>query len=162
MINRLTKPEYICYLALAASSRSEDYFTKVGGVLVDKNWRVLNTSYNGYKSGMKPPERFLLEENRQEKGEHIIHGEQNLLANYTGDAFAIGLTISPCERCCDAIIAHNVQEVYYLQEYHRDTEKKFKKKLDFYGIKYFQLTKDNINNILNYVKDSENILRRLI
>ena len=149
-------------MALAASSRAEDIHTHCGGVLVNKDWRVLNTAYNGYKAGMKIPERFLLEENRKEKGEHIVHCEQNLLSHYTGEAYAIGLTISPCERCCDAIVAHGIQEVYYIEEYHRDVEKKFKKKLDFYGIKYQQMNRDNIINILNYMDEDANKLRRLV
>lgn len=146
---RLSKPEYLCYLALAASSRSEDAHTCVGGVIVNKDWRVLNTAYNGWAPGMTIPDKYLLEENRVEKGEMIIHCEQNLFNFYHDIPFAIGLTISPCHRCCDTIVAHGIKEVYYIEEYHRDVEKRFKTKLDFYGVKYFCMTLENITNIHN-------------
>ncbi len=161
-ILRLSKPEYICYLALAASARAEDIHTRVGGVIVDKNWRVLNTAYNGWKPGMAIPEKFLLEENRAEKAEMIIHCEDNLFNFYHGEPYAIGLTMSPCERCSKTIVAHNIKEVYYLKEYERDTTKKFKKIFDFYSIKYFQLTRKNIENILTFIKMSEKELDKIL
>lgn len=161
-INRLTKPEYICYLAIAASSRAEDIHTRVGGVVVNKDWRVLNTAFNGWKPGMKIPDKYLLEENRKEKAEHIIHCEQNLFNFYHDKPYALGLTISPCKVCADTIKAHGIQEVYYIKEYENDKELKFKEKFDFYGIKYFKLAKENIINILKFIEeDRDNLLKLL-
>lgn len=162
VLKRLTKPEYLCYLALAASSRAEDAHTRVGGIIVDKNWRVLNTAFNGWKQGMTIPERFFLEENRKEKADMIIHCEQNLFNFYHGEPYAIGLTISPCHRCIDTIVAHGIKEVYYIQEYKNDKELAFKKKFDFYGIKYFQLTKQNIHNILYFMQEDVRQLEKLL
>jgi len=161
-IIRLTKPEYICYLALAASSRAEDIHTRVGGVIVNKDWRVLNTAFNGYKPGMSIPEKYLLEENRDEKGEFIIHCEQNLFNFYHDKPYAIGLTMSPCYKCSDTIIAHGIKEVFYIKEYERDKEKKFKQKFDFYGIKYQCLSAENIKNILSFMENDRNSLLKLI
>ncbi len=161
-LRRLTKPEYLCYLAIASSSRAEDIHTRVGGVIVNKDWRVLNVAFNGWKKGMAFPKKFLLDENRNEKGEHIIHCEQNLFNFYHDIPYAIGLTISPCERCVDTIIAHNIQEVYYVKEYERDKELKFKKKLDFYKIHYQQMNKYNIKNILDFMNEDRLDLEKLI
>lgn len=162
MIKRLTKPEYICYLALAAASRSEDVHTRVGGALVDHNWRVLNTSYNGYKAGMPIPDRFLLEENRAEKARYILHAEENLFNYYHGSPFAIGLTMSPCEKCSKLIVAHGVSQVFYIKDYQNDKEKFFKKIFDFYGIEYFRLTNANIKNILRVIEEDKSGLEKLL
>ena len=161
-IKRLTKPEYICYLALAASSRAEDIHTRVGGVIVNKDWRVLNTAFNGWKPGMKMPEKFLLNENRTEKGKHIIHCEQNLFNFHHDIPYALGLTISPCSSCSDTIKANNIKEVYYIKEYERDEKKEFKDKFDFYGIKYRTLTKEEISNILFFMEKDRNSLIELL
>lgn len=146
---RLTKSEYICYLALASSSRSEDEKTQVGSVIVNKDWRVLNTAFNGWKAGMPTPDKYLLEENRLEKNEFIIHAEDNLFNFYHDKPFAIGLTISPCARCSKTIVAHGIKEVYYIKEYWRDTAKEFTKIFNFYDIKYQCLSKESLENIAN-------------
>ena len=162
MIRRLTKPEYLCYLALAASSRAEDKHTRVGGVVVNKDWRVLSTAFNGVKSGQEVPKSWELEENRNEKGELIIHCENNLFNFIHDKPYAIGLTISPCFACSKMIVSHGIQEVYYISEYERDIEKKFKKVFDFYSVKYTQLTKENIRNILDFMAEDSNKLTRFL
>jgi len=142
--NRLSFIEYGAKMAMAAAQRSEDPHTKVGAYLAYLNTkRTVSTGYNGFLSGMEWPERFSLEENRAEKGEMMIHAEQNVFADVRAKdgPYALFLTISPCFPCSKLIVSKNVKEVYYLKEWHRESEK-FKKVFDFFGIKYRELTKE--------------------
>ena len=104
------------------------------------------------------PDSWFLEENRQEKSDLIIHAENNIFNFIHDKPYAIGLTISPCFPCSKMIASHNVQEVYYIKEYERDKEKKFKQVFDFYGIKYTQLNKQSIANILEFMEQDKGIL----
>jgi dCMP deaminase len=161
-IIRLSKPEYICYLALAAASRSEDPFTKTGGVVVNKDWRVLNTGFNGVKAGQSIPNSWFLEKNRQEKSDLMIHAEQNIFNFIHDKPYAIGLTMAPCFNCSKMIVSHGIQEVHFIREYERDLEKKYRKVFDFYEIKFQILSKKNIQNILYFIEQDRNILQNLL
>lgn len=155
MSERLSWEEYGCLLALSAKSRSEDHFTKIGGVAFDKNHRVLGCSYNGLKSGREMPSWMKLKKNRQIKSDLFIHCESNLFAMIKkGECHSICLTQSPCIKCCQQIVALDVKLVIYLKEYQKCN--KFKEFLDFHGIEYKQLSKKNKNNILKYIKNLNN------
>jgi deoxycytidylate deaminase len=155
-MERLTFDEYGCLLALMARSRSEDPFTKVGGVALNKEGRILGVSYNGLYSGMSLPDWMKKEENRDLKSDIFIHCESNLCAQITKDqCHTICLTISPCIKCCQNIAALNIKRVVYVSEYKKCN--KFKKFFDFYGIEYYQLSEDQKNKIKKYILESVNI-----
>lgn len=148
---RLSFDEYGCLLALSAKSRSEDKFTKVGGVGLDKYGRVLGVSYNGLKSGFKYPDWMDKDENRKTKSELMIHAESNLCSLLKrNDCHTICLTISPCVMCCQQICALNIKRVVYLKEYH--SCKKFKEFFDFHKIEYKELNKKSKNKIKGYLE----------
>lgn len=154
-MKRLTFEEYGCLLALMAKSRSEDPFTKIGGVALDKNGRVLGASYNGLKSGFQMPDWMKLEENRVKKSDFFIHCESNLCAQLTkGQCHTLCLSQSPCLKCCQQICALDVKNVIYIKEYAKCD--KFKEFFDFHGIEYKELSKKNKENILKYLKDLKN------
>jgi len=139
-VDRLSFDEYGCLLALMAKSRSEDPFTKVGGVALTKTGRVIGVSYNGLHSGMELPKWMTLEKNRELKSDTFIHCESNLCAQILKDqCHTICLTISPCIKCCQNIAALNIKRVVYISEYSKCN--KFKSFFDFYGIKYIELSK---------------------
>lgn len=150
MSDRLTFEEYGCLLALMAKGRSPDPHTKMGGVALDKNGRLLGASYNGLKSGVEIPEWMTKEENRELKGDFFIHAESNLCALLKkGECQTICLTQSPCIRCCQNIAALDIKKVVYIKEYHRCD--KFKKFLDFHGIEYQELPLISKQKIVRYI-----------
>lgn len=155
MSERLSWNEYGCLLALMAKSRSPDIFTKIGGVALDINGRVLGASYNGLKSGVEMPEWMKLEENREIKSDLFIHCESNLCAQLLkGQCYTLCLTQSPCIKCCQQVCALDIKRVVYLQEYKKCN--KFKDFLSFHQIEYQELTKESKLKILNYIKNMTN------
>jgi len=130
---RPTWPEYGIALAQVAASRSEDIHTKVGAVAFDVNWNTVGTFYNGFL----PKQKFdpLIWQDRDKKNKHIIHAENWLVSKTkNGQVHSVCLTISPCCRCAVLLAAHQVKEVYFGEEYHREQE--FKEIFDFYGIRW--------------------------
>ena len=155
---RLTKEEYVCYLALAASARSEDYFTKSGAALLDIHGNVLGTGTNGLRAGMKVPEWMTKEENRAEKSLLYLHAESNLfLKKKEGDEHLLGLTCSPCVHCSKLISASKVKKVVFVKKYERGTDD-YKRIFDFYNIEYRILIRDEISRILSVLSDDMTIL----
>lgn len=133
-------PEYGVMLAKTASLRSEDPFTKVGAVAFDKNWYTLGTFYNGFLPKQDIDPKIWL--NRDEKNARVIHAEHWLISKTAnGTVYRVCLNISPCSRCAVLLAAHGVKEIYYAEEYHRETD--FKNSFDLYGVKYQQITLNN-------------------
>ena len=131
---RLTKDEYVCLLALAASARSEDPHTTVGAALLDIYGNVLGTGTNGLSPGMKVPDWMYKQENRAQKANLMIHAEMSLwLRKKDGIEHTIGLTISPCSSCSKLIAASKIKNVLYLKNYERG-DGEFRRIFDFYGI----------------------------
>jgi len=154
-MDRLSWDEYGCLLALMAKSRSPDVFTKIGGIALDKNGRVLGASYNGLKSGAEMPHWMTLEKNRKIKSDLFIHAESNLCAQLLkGECDTLCLTQSPCIKCCQQICALDIKKVVYIQEYKKCSQ--FKVFLNFHNIEYKELSKKSKNKILMYLQNSDN------
>jgi deoxycytidylate deaminase len=152
---RLSFDEYGCLLALMAKSRSIDPHTRIGGVALDYNNRVIGVSYNGLKSGHEMPEWMKKEENRVKKADLFIHCESNLCALITKDQCkTLFLTQSPCIKCCQNIAALNVLRVVYIKEYRGCN--KFKDFFEFHKIEYNELPRESKKRILEYIKDLNN------
>ena len=133
---RITKKEYACLLALAASYRSCDPFTAVGCAAFDKDGYTIGTAYNGLAPGMETPEWMNLEENRTRKSLLFQHAEINLLTKLNGrQPYSIGLTHNPCAACAKVIVASGIKQVYYISEYERGG-KDWMDVFDFYSVKY--------------------------
>lgn len=143
------------FVGVNGKSRSEDNRTRVGGVALDKSGRVLGVSYNGLSSGKIMPDWLMLEENRDIKGDLMIHCESNLFSQIKRrDCHTICLTISPCIKCCQNIAALEVKKVVYIKEYNRCG--KFKQFLDFHEIEYRQLDDTEKKNLRYYISDLNN------
>jgi len=155
MKKRLTFIEYGLIMAKATSARSEDPTTKVGAALFDiKTKRIISTGYNGITSGREWPKEF--NEDRDLKGEMVIHAEQNALLGHDPNIEKVlFMTMSPCFSCAKLIVSPlcNVKEVYYIEEYKREKEFKFRKVFGFYEIQYREASPVELNNITNYVKN---------
>lgn len=155
---RLEFNEFGILLALMASGRSPDIFTKVGGVAFDKNKRILAVCYNGFAPGQELPPEFL--NNRDEKNKFTLHSEQNLLAQTKiGEVDTIFLTHSPCESCSKLIAANQVKNVIFLQEYHR--ESKFKEIFEFYNINWRQIDKMSLVQCRKFLENQIFTLKEL-
>lgn len=149
--DRLSFEEFGILLALAASSRSEDIFTQVGGAAFDKDKRIIAVCYNGFLPKMQLSEEFL--SNRELKNQYVFHSEQNLLAQIKkGDAETIFLTHSPCANCARLIAANDVKNVFFLQEYHRETG--YKDIFNFYGVKHSMITKEQLSKVKTFLQNA--------
>lgn len=89
-------------IANAASARSHDTETKVGGILVKNDTgMVVATGHNGFARGAPD---HLLPTTRPEKYEYIIHAEENLISHCAKSGIPIDnctlvITLSPCQKC---------------------------------------------------------------
>ena len=148
--NRLTKIEYGCLMAIAASSRSEDPHTKVGCCITNIDGRILSSGYNGLLSGQSVPSILKYEEYRDIKRVLFIHAETNALALIReGEGHSIYLTMSPCAACANNIVRHGIQNVIYINEYAMTEE--YKHIFKFHGILFRGLDnveKENINKFV--------------
>lgn len=145
---RLTKIEYGFYLALTAKARSEDVQTQTGCVLFDENWRTISTGFNGFAPKFIPTEDVF--EDREFKSDIICHAEINAILHSAKDPKYLFSVLSPCVSCAKTIAATTIKEVYFIKQYYRsgkEADIKYAKIFDLYGIKYFQITKDNLSNI---------------
>jgi dCMP deaminase len=166
---RLSKYEYAVYLALAAARRSEDPFTQVGAAAFSEDGRTLGTGCNGWMAGEAPPPFAYLrdDESRAQKGEYIFHAEENLLANIkaTERPYLVGLPFPPCARCSKTMAVNGVKEVVFLREYLSKGVVKngddYKKMLDFYKIKYFQLSRESIKKLSDVLNKDSELLKSL-
>jgi deoxycytidylate deaminase len=162
MSDRLSFDEYGCFLAWSAKSRSVDPHTKVGGVAFDAQRRIIGAAYNGMKPGAQIPDWMSWEENRERKGNLMIHCESNLCSYIRrGECETIYLTLSPCHRCCQNIAALDIKRVVFLKEYAKDTF--YKEFFTFHGLKeYFELPKEGKQKILRYIQDPANLSELVI
>lgn len=115
-MNRLPIPQYVMALAHVAALRSEDPYRKVGAAALDKDNRVIGTSYNGLFPGFKAPEGFWA--SRDERQKYMLHAEINLCSLFRrGEAHVVACTTMPCTSCMQALCAHGVKTIYYSQDY---------------------------------------------
>lgn len=155
-MDRLTFDEYGCLMALVASLRGEDYYTKCGSVGYNKDNEIVAASYNGFAKGQKLSKEFL--EDKTKKNLTVRHAEGNLLARIKkGELYSLYTNISPCRECAKNIAIHEIKKVVFIDEYHREQD--FKKIFDFYGIQWYKLNRESLervkqtiqNNILDYL-----------
>jgi dCMP deaminase len=99
---RPSKYKYWMDIASAASARSHDTETKVGGILVKNDTgMVVATGHNGFARGAPDS---ILPTTRPEKYEYMIHAEENLISHCAKSGIPIDnctlvITLSPCQKC---------------------------------------------------------------
>lgn len=153
---RISKVEYGCLIALSASARSEDPTTKVGCAIENSSGKIISTGYNGLKNGFELSEITI--RTRKDKLKYFIHAETNALAEIAkGTGKVIYLTHSPCQSCAQNIIAHGIEHVIYIKEYHAC--KNFKRIFDVFNVKYRQVTCEERENIYNFMNKTRDILK---
>lgn len=119
---RLNKLENYMKRAEVVSELSPDSETKVGAILVSKDsGAVMASGYNGFIRGANDG---TLPTTRPAKYEHIVHAEQNLLANCarhgirTDGSFVV-CTLSPCKHCLRLLWQAGVDTIYF-REFYKD------------------------------------------
>jgi len=160
---RLTKPEYGCYLALAARSRSEDPHTQVGAALFDEEWRTVSTGFNGFAPRLIPEKEII--ENRSLKSDLINHAEINAILYSSRQPFFACMVYSPCIHCAKTIAASKIKHIFFLKQYkksnseHEDT--KYMDILNFCDIKYTKLDKNSLHKILYWIEKDKEFINSL-
>lgn len=111
-------------IALVLADLSTCIRRKVGCVLIDEDWHLLATGYNGVAAGqvhcidepcpgaeLPPGEGLELCE--------ALHAEQNALIRCTRprSIFAAVITASPCMHCTKMLLNTSCQTIYYLEPY---------------------------------------------
>lgn len=134
--SRLSIERYAMELAFAAAKRSEDPFTQVGAVALDKENRVVACAYNGLGPGVKAPPSFW--EDRDRRRAFMIHAEQNLCALFKrGRVELVACTVQPCSCCATLLCSHGVKRVIYFNDYPGTQANEI---FDFHGVKHEQVT----------------------
>lgn len=105
--------EYFMRMVYLVASKSKDYYTKIGSVIVKDN-RIISTGYNGM------PERTNdNDESRQyrpNKYLYFSHAERNAIYNAAKYGIStqntkLYVTCTPCSECCHAIIQSGIRTV---------------------------------------------------
>ena len=130
-------------LALSAKARSEDLFLKVGAAVENSDGRIIAVGYNGLPAGFTLDDKIASD--RDLRRPFMIHAEINVLSLIKrGEGHKIYCTLHPCASCINAMVAHGIKEVVYLNEWENLdksakvlienkilTVKKFDESLDF-------------------------------
>ena len=101
--------------AEVAASFSKDPSTKVGCVIIDDDYHVLATGYNGFPRGVMDSEERLC--NKAVKYSLVVHAEMNAIcaSARTGrkldGATMVVSSLFPCESCASAIVQAGIRRV---------------------------------------------------
>ena len=160
MHNILSWDNYFMSIAKIASLRSKDPNTKVGAVLVDSSHHIVGTGYNGFPSGIDETQLPLNRDGDflNTKYPFIVHAELNCILNTTVlslQGTTLYCTLFPCNECTKAIIQKGIKDIVYLEDkYHNlDAYIASRRLLDLANIKYRQLQKFSVKDILNTISN---------
>lgn len=103
-------------LAWLVSSRSKDPSTQVGAVIVNKDYNVVSTGYNGFPPGY--PDTADVWDNRELKYDCVVHAECNAVARAAKSGRSTENSIAyvthlPCLNCAKTLISAGVKKVIY-------------------------------------------------
>ena len=102
--------------AWVSAELSKDPNTKVGAVIVTRDYSQESTGRNGFPRGIdESGDRW----NRPNKYEYVIHAEENAILNAKFDVRGCILYVThmPCHRCLARIIQSDIHDIYYNLEY---------------------------------------------
>ncbi len=128
---RLEFLEYGALMALAASCRSTCRRRLVGCALFDSHKVVKATGYNGAPAGAPQCDEIgcLMVDNHCKR---INHAERNAVI-FSGSADLKNghsfTTIMPCRDCFDLLVAKEVKNFYYLEDYRNEEHQDYVKKV---------------------------------
>ena len=147
IIGRPTRDEYFTAMARLVSTRGACVRRQTGCVLVDKNYFVLATGYNGRPAGMenclsRPCAGATASSGTALHACEAIHAEANALLQCkdTQTIEVAYCTTSPCIHCIKLLANTSVKRIVFLDEYPHPEAKDFAEKL---GIKWEKFTNDD-------------------
>jgi len=110
--NRINWDEYFMELAFLVRKRSPDAQTQHGSVIVDPNYRIVSTGYNGFPAG--GPDS-LIPNLRPEKYDFIIHAEMNAILSAKQDLSGCVMYVTgmPCKSCFLHILGSGISCVVF-------------------------------------------------
>ena len=125
----LSKDEEAMLLAIVVSLRSKDPNNRVGAVIVDKEYRIISTGYNGLTLGMDDNMFDWTSSGEKTndfmkiKDYFVVHAERNAILNYIRkggkslEDCTLYVTWFPCVECAKEIIQSGIKKVVYLRMY---------------------------------------------
>lgn len=118
-MERLSWDEYFSKIVQVTSERSPCERLKVGCLLVNDN-RIISQGYNGFLPGC--PHKSIVRDNHEQA---TLHAEQNALIDCAKRGVSckdatVYITHYPCIICCRLLLAAEVKEIKYLNDYKND------------------------------------------
>ena len=118
-MERLSWDEYFSKIVKVTSERSPCERLKVGCLLVNDN-RIISQGYNGFLPGC--PHKSIVRDNHEQA---TLHAEQNALIDCAKRGVSCKgstayITHYPCIICCRLLLAAEIKEIKYLNDYKND------------------------------------------
>ena len=121
---RPSKPMVFMNMAIALSQLSTCARREVGCILLDANWKIIGSGYNGVGAGLPHCIDNQCKGSMHVSGQGLgeceaVHAEQNALMQCT-DVQKIKYVIttaSPCVHCMKMLLNTSAEVIYYYQEY---------------------------------------------
>ena len=119
MSERLSWDDYFKQIVQVASLRSPCERLKVGCILVNDN-RIISQGYNGYLPGC--PHKSIVRDDHEQA---TLHAEQNALIDCAKRGISCKgasayITHYPCIICCRLLLAAEIKEIKYINDYKND------------------------------------------
>jgi len=116
---RLSWDEYFSEIVKVASKRSPCERLQVGCLLVNDN-RIISQGYNGFLPGC--PHKSIIRDNHEQA---TLHAEQNALIDCSKRGISCKGSIAyithyPCIICCRLLLAAEIKEIKYINDYKND------------------------------------------
>lgn len=118
-MERLSWDEYFSKIVKVTSERSPCERLQVGCLLVNDN-RIISQGYNGFLPGC--PHQSIVRDNHEQA---TLHAEQNALMDCAKRGVSCKgstayITHYPCIICCRLLLAAEIKEIKYLNDYKND------------------------------------------
>lgn len=118
-MERLSWDEYFSKIVKVTSERSPCERLQVGCLLVNDN-RIISQGYNGFLPGC--PHKSIVRDNHEQA---TLHAEQNALMDCAKRGVSCKgstayITHYPCIICCRLLLAAEIKEIKYLNDYKND------------------------------------------
>lgn len=118
-MERLSWDEYFSKIVKVTSERSPCERLQVGCLLVNDN-RIISQGYNGFLPGC--PHKSIVRDNHEQA---TLHAEQNALIDCAKRGVSCKgstayITHYPCIICCRLLLAAEIKEIKYLNDYKND------------------------------------------
>jgi dCMP deaminase len=145
MSKKMTKKDIITFSEILKifEKRSSCIRLQVAALII-KDGRIISTGWNGVPSGNVHCKDYFKDKSIEKHHEfselYEIHAEANAISfaaknGISTKGSSLMCSISPCSNCAKIIIASGIKEIFYLNEYDRNSNNKVIEFLKNNGIK---------------------------